>query len=299
MMFAHPGRVVTKFQFSSLFRQAWSKGMSIDNICAGFKQTGVYPLNPEAILKECSESISSVDDSEKEPASGSASSQFSPEQLARFEERYANKYDIFTDHDYVIWLQEFHPESVPSIEAMLGLETDGDLLSGADSSFDDLLSGSSSLLAPGSSSSSSFPSDPGSTSKNTRSVSTPHSSENCLTGSSRTPTNSLTSAPQSASKSRSVFADILNLPNQTPTGRRKIKAVSGARVLTSIEARRILEEKEHKKKEELEEKERKKQEREQKKLQRQEGQRKNKKKELPNKQNDKRQLKKKPRRRQQ
>jgi len=101
-----------------------------------------------------------------------------------------------------------------------------------------------------------------------------HSSKNCLTKTPTTTSNSLPSTPKSASKARSVFADILNLPNQTPTGRRKAKSVSGARVLTSIEARHMLEEKERKKQEEKEEKEQKKKEREQKKLQRQEEQRK-------------------------
>ena len=95
----------------------------------------------------------------------------------------------------------------------------------------------------------------GASSSYNQSVTTPHS-------------NSTSSAPLSSSKKRSVLADILNLPKQTPAGRRKIKAVSGARVLTSIEARHMLEEKERKKKEEQEEKERKRQEREQKKLQR-------------------------------
>ena len=59
-MFSHPGCAVTKFQFSCLFRQTWSKGMSIDNICASFK-SGVYPFNIEAILKNCPESITSID----------------------------------------------------------------------------------------------------------------------------------------------------------------------------------------------------------------------------------------------
>ena len=60
-MFSHPGCAVTKFQFSCLFRQTWSKGMSIDNICASFKKSGVYPFNIEAILKNCPESITSID----------------------------------------------------------------------------------------------------------------------------------------------------------------------------------------------------------------------------------------------
>lgn len=114
--------------------------MSIDNICAGFKKSGVYPFNPEAILKNCPESTTSSDDSKEVPEDESASSapedesedelatsiqnQFSPEQLTLFEERFQNKYDIYTDHHYLAWLQEFHPDSVPSIEAMLGLECD-------------------------------------------------------------------------------------------------------------------------------------------------------------------------------
>ena len=101
-MFANPGCVVTKFQFSSLFRQAWSKGMSVDNIHAGFKKTRVFPFNPEAIFKDCTESNSLVDQSEMEPTSGSSSStqcHFSPGQLAKFKESYENNYDIYTDQD--------------------------------------------------------------------------------------------------------------------------------------------------------------------------------------------------------
>ncbi len=49
-MFANPGHVVTKYAFSELFAKAWCKGMSIDNITAGFRKTGVYPFNPQAIL---------------------------------------------------------------------------------------------------------------------------------------------------------------------------------------------------------------------------------------------------------
>ena len=47
-MYNYPGRVVSKFQFSKLFSKAWSKGIS--NICAGFRNTGISPLNCSAIL---------------------------------------------------------------------------------------------------------------------------------------------------------------------------------------------------------------------------------------------------------
>lgn len=41
----NPGKVVTIYQFSMLFSQAWMKSMTVSNICAGFRVTGVHPLN--------------------------------------------------------------------------------------------------------------------------------------------------------------------------------------------------------------------------------------------------------------
>ena len=115
-------------------------------------KTGIFPFNPEAILKEFN---SLANESEMEPASGSSSStqshsleptsgsssstqsHFSPEQLAKFEQRYKNNYDIYTDKDYAAWLQLFHPESLPSLETMLGVQNDGE--------FDDPMSGGNSF----------------------------------------------------------------------------------------------------------------------------------------------------------
>ena len=48
--------------------------MTIENICSGFKKTGVYPFKPEAILKDypaasdLSEGNSSADELDVEPA---------------------------------------------------------------------------------------------------------------------------------------------------------------------------------------------------------------------------------------
>lgn len=44
---AHPGRVVTQFQISSLFNVAYGKAATVQNACHGFKSTGIWPLNPE------------------------------------------------------------------------------------------------------------------------------------------------------------------------------------------------------------------------------------------------------------
>ena len=46
----NPGKVVTRFSFSQLFSHAWTKAMTISNITAGFKVTGIYPFNPQALL---------------------------------------------------------------------------------------------------------------------------------------------------------------------------------------------------------------------------------------------------------
>ena len=52
----NPGKVVTKYSFSGLLRQAWEKTMTPSTIMAGFRRGGVYPLNPDAI--DCSISVS-------------------------------------------------------------------------------------------------------------------------------------------------------------------------------------------------------------------------------------------------
>ena len=46
----HPGRVITKYQFSPLLAQAWCKAMTLSTIINGFKSCGVYPFNPEVVL---------------------------------------------------------------------------------------------------------------------------------------------------------------------------------------------------------------------------------------------------------
>ena len=33
-----------------------------------------------------------------------------------FERRYENNYDIYTDEEYLLWLQQYHLESMPLIE---------------------------------------------------------------------------------------------------------------------------------------------------------------------------------------
>ena len=48
-MAEHPGQIVTKFQFCSLFLQAWYQAIRPETIISGFKKSGIYPFNPSAI----------------------------------------------------------------------------------------------------------------------------------------------------------------------------------------------------------------------------------------------------------
>ena len=48
-MVNNPGAVVTRRQFSQLFSQAWLKTIRPETVVNGFKKTGVYPLNKNAI----------------------------------------------------------------------------------------------------------------------------------------------------------------------------------------------------------------------------------------------------------
>ena len=45
----NPGRCVTKYDFSQLFHQAWDEAMTSPNIASGFRATGVFPFNRDAI----------------------------------------------------------------------------------------------------------------------------------------------------------------------------------------------------------------------------------------------------------
>ena len=107
-LFANPSRVITKFQFSALFAETWSKGMTISNITSGFRTTGICPFNPKAILDKFSSSKGSSD------VSKSKLIEFSPVLIKKYERWFENGYNIFTDKSYMQWLKKFHPDYLPS-----------------------------------------------------------------------------------------------------------------------------------------------------------------------------------------
>ena len=151
----NPGRVITRFQFSSLFSQAWSAAVSPANIIAGFRTCGVYPFNPSAIsasayrpdcrddtgtsvatpvlptssscndgfhqesLRESAEESEcrhdNIGSTERDltPPSPTGVTLFTDEQERRFRIRHDEGFNVFTDDDYVSWLEIHHPESLP------------------------------------------------------------------------------------------------------------------------------------------------------------------------------------------
>ena len=45
----NPGKIITRFNFNSLFSQAWLRAVNPANIIGGFKRGGVCPYDPTAV----------------------------------------------------------------------------------------------------------------------------------------------------------------------------------------------------------------------------------------------------------
>ena len=143
-MAENPGKCVTKFQFSSLFRQAWYKAIKPEVIVAGFRKAGICPLDRTAIKPGSSESYSTTTEDEDSPTDSeehhSVSDEESFEQpgdnevevftdleMELFQTRFDNGYDLFIDPKYVSWLLQYHPESLPNEVRDFNYEFDEDM----------------------------------------------------------------------------------------------------------------------------------------------------------------------------
>jgi hypothetical protein len=130
-MLKNPGKNVTRFQFSQLFGQAWMKAMSQTNIVAGFRVTGVYPVDRYKILTKrksqpstiCQKTglkfiplitpirrkskfspvISSSTSLCSDSDSTSDQQPFTNEEIELFTRRKEEGYDILTDSTYNLW----------------------------------------------------------------------------------------------------------------------------------------------------------------------------------------------------
>ena len=45
----NPGVQITKYNFPRLLKEAWENAMLSNNICAGFRNVGIYPLNRDKL----------------------------------------------------------------------------------------------------------------------------------------------------------------------------------------------------------------------------------------------------------
>lgn len=137
----HPGQVVTKFQFTPLFRNAWLKSMTVVNITGGFRVTGVYPVDRNALSppQQESEALSratglsfiplyspsqrplspvNLDSSLIDSPAAIHDYSFTEEEITLFERRYENGYDVVGDDRYRQWLCKSHPDTTLSMPFM-------------------------------------------------------------------------------------------------------------------------------------------------------------------------------------
>uniref|UniRef100_A0A1X7TY31 DDE-1 domain-containing protein n=1 Tax=Amphimedon queenslandica TaxID=400682 RepID=A0A1X7TY31_AMPQE len=49
----NPGRVVSRYDFSALFAEAWKRAMTQNNVTGGFKVTGIYAFNRNPLKVDC------------------------------------------------------------------------------------------------------------------------------------------------------------------------------------------------------------------------------------------------------
>ena len=118
---AHPGCVVTRYHFSDLFRRAWMKGITMQNITGGFHATGVYPFDRLAVsVSKDAERISLAERTglqfiplcspahRKPDKATGVVLHFSAEEIARFQVRWDEGYDL-PDQRYEKWVRIYHP----------------------------------------------------------------------------------------------------------------------------------------------------------------------------------------------
>jgi len=125
----NPGKAITRYQFSGLFSKAWMESMTMSNITAAFKVTGIYPVDREVFSFPREEASlaqksglafiplyspapkHSTHPQEKEDDFTEEEDDFTEEELIKFDRRYKNGYDLVGDSRYNLWLATHHPDS--------------------------------------------------------------------------------------------------------------------------------------------------------------------------------------------
>ena len=127
-MAKNPGKVVTQFDFMAVFSKAWYRAMTMPNIMAAFRTTGIHPFNRRSIaIDEVTPSQSLAEKTglafipfytpmrkSKSALKSDASTkddvqdlEFTEEEQARFIRRLQEGYDITSDARYNLWLKKY------------------------------------------------------------------------------------------------------------------------------------------------------------------------------------------------
>lgn len=138
-MAENPGRVITEYDFMSVFSKAWYRTMTMPTIMSGFRITGVYPFNRNAIqvvdttpAMKNSKSLAEKNGLafiplysparskksmpvELEHSSHEASPSFSEQEIAKFIRRYEEGFNITSDARYNKWLQQYKACQNPDV----------------------------------------------------------------------------------------------------------------------------------------------------------------------------------------
>ena len=84
------------------------RGMTPASIISGYKACGIYPYNPDAILKQFEGLPSLPTPQSSLQESTVIHSEFSDQPIKLFETRFLEGYDIFEDEEYILWLKSYH-----------------------------------------------------------------------------------------------------------------------------------------------------------------------------------------------
>jgi len=120
----NPGKVVNRYVFSQLLNQTWMQAMSMKNILAGFRVTGIYPLSRQALQPGQERETSSLTDATGlafiplcSPAPHTSKSNksrrevpvFSSEKLVVFQRSFVKGHHI-PERRYSKWVEMYHPD---------------------------------------------------------------------------------------------------------------------------------------------------------------------------------------------
>ena len=122
---SNPGKVITKFNFNSLFSKAWLNAVTLGNVIGGFKTCGVYPFNSCAIRISMDTNIHDSVNNNLSAASGNSRykdkgtivttsdkpPELTDEQEQLYQKRYDEGYNLTVDTEYLRWLEFHHPDS--------------------------------------------------------------------------------------------------------------------------------------------------------------------------------------------